>query len=57
MIVGVLGKIGLKLLTSFLTEKVLAKLMFALLKRFAKMTANKIDDELVADVEKAYYLE
>ena len=49
------GKIGLKMLTAFLTEKVLAKLMFALLQKFAAQTSNKIDDQLVADVMKKYY--
>lgn len=49
-----LGTMGMKLLASFLTEKVLAALMFQLLTKFAAKTDNKIDDKLVADVIKAY---
>ena len=50
-----LGSIGLKLLASVLTEKVLAKLMFSLLEKFAKQTSNKIDDKVIEDVKEAYY--
>lgn len=49
------GKIGMSLLASFLTEKVLAKLMFNLLRKFAAQTSNKVDDQLIKDVEAAYY--
>jgi hypothetical protein len=49
-----LGKIGLKLLTAFLAEKVLEKLIFSLLERAASQTTNKVDDVLVADLKAAY---
>ena len=49
-----LGKIGLKLLTAFLAEKVLEKLIFSLLERVASQTTNKVDDVLVADLKAAY---
>lgn len=55
VLVSVVGRIGMKILTAFLTEKVLARLMFGLMERFVKHTDNKIDDQLVADVKKAYY--
>ena len=49
-----LVKIGLKLLTAFLAEKVLEKLIFSLLERAVKQTTNKVDDVLIADLKKAY---
>jgi hypothetical protein len=55
ILVKVLGTIGMNLLTAFLAEKVLAKLMFGLMERFVKHTDNKMDDQLVADVKEAYY--
>jgi hypothetical protein len=55
ILVKVLGTIGMNLLTAFLAEKVLAKLMFGLMERFVKHTDNKMDDELVASVKESYY--
>ena len=49
-----LGKIGLKLLTAFLAEKVLEKLIFSLLERAVEQTTNKGDDALIADLKNAY---
>lgn len=49
-----LGKIGLKLLTAFLAEKVLEKLIFSLLERAVDQTSNTVDDEIIADLKKAY---
>ncbi|MEE8599098.1 MAG: hypothetical protein V3S69_06265 [Dehalococcoidales bacterium] len=54
LITGVIGKIGMSLLTSFLTEKVLMNLVFKLLERVVKSTKNDVDDQLLADVRKAF---
>lgn len=50
-----LGKIGMRLLTALLAEAVLEKLIFALLERGADQSTNKIDDEIIASVKKAYF--
>jgi len=54
LITGVVGKIGMSLLTSFLTEKVLMNLVFKLLERVVKSTDNDVDDQLLKDVRAAF---
>lgn len=51
---GLIGKIGMSLMTSFLTEKVLMNLVFKLLERFVKHTTNTVDDQLLKDVRAAF---
>jgi hypothetical protein len=54
LLTGVVGKIGMSLVTSFLTEKVLMNLVFKLLERVVKSTENDVDDQLLADVRVAF---
>ena len=51
---GIAGKIGMSLLTSLLTEKVLMGLIFKLLERLVERTDNDIDDQLLKDVQAAF---
>ena len=53
LLTGVVVKIGMSLITSFLTEKVLMNLVFKLLERVVKSTENDVDDQLLADVRAA----
>lgn len=55
LLTGALGKIGMRMVTTLLTKKVLEKLMFNLMDWFVKRTDNKMDDEAVAFAKKAYY--
>jgi hypothetical protein len=54
LLTSVVGKIGMSLVTSFLTEKVLMNLVFKLLERVVKSTENDVDDQLLADVRVAF---
>jgi hypothetical protein len=54
LITGIVGKIGMSLLTSFLTEKVLMNLVFKLLERVVAHTENDVDDQLLKDVRVAF---
>jgi hypothetical protein len=49
---AILG-IGKKLILAAVTEAVLKKVIIELLKEGAKRTGTKIDDEIVAEIEKA----
>jgi hypothetical protein len=54
LLTGVVGKIGMSLLTSLLTEKVLMNLVFKLLERVVESTDNDVDDQLLKDVRVAF---
>ncbi len=54
LITGIVGKISMSLLTSFLTEKVLMNLVFKLLERVVAHTENDVDDQLLKDVRVAF---
>jgi hypothetical protein len=45
---AVLGKLGISLLTSLLTEAVLKKLILLALKRIVDKTQNEIDNQVLA---------
>lgn len=54
IIVTSLMSFGKKLLATLLTEKIIALITFKTAKAIASKTETKADDEIVAEVEKAY---
>lgn len=50
---AILGKIGISLLTSLLTESLIKNLLIHGLESVAKKTSNQLDDKLINDVKEA----
>lgn len=52
-IIAVLKQLGIAIVISALSEKFLKKLAIWALRKLVKYTSNELDDELLAEVEKA----
>lgn len=55
LLAKVFGKIGVKLFASLATEKFMEWLLFFVARRIVESTKNTKDDELIKEIEKAYY--
>lgn len=53
MLVLTLGKIGMNILMSMLTEGLIKNLLIHALEAIAKKTSNDLDDKLIGDVKQA----
>lgn len=51
---NILKTVGIKLLWSFIGEKIIAKVAFGGLRMLAKRTTNHLDDEIVEDAYARY---
>ena len=52
-IIGILGKVGMSIIMSLLTEAFLKALLVRALEMWAQSTETKVDDKMVEDVKKA----